>query len=200
VVLLAGKNLFTPYRVERLADIYSPVLRRPIMVDVFIPPSYYASRKRYPLLILNDGQDAEAIRLRSSLTRLTKLGQMREIIVAAVYAGDRMQEYGVASQPDYKKRGSKAASYSTFIVRELLPLLKNLFRLDLNRTTNAIAGFSLGGLSAFDIGWNNPELFQKVGVFSGSLWWRSKAYNDGYSDHIHRIMHVQVHETEFKPG
>jgi len=35
---------------------------------------------------------------------------------------------------------------------------------------------SLGGLSAFDIAYNHPLFFGKIGVFSGSFWWRKKAY------------------------
>ena len=33
--------------------------------------------------------------------------------------------------------------------------------------TKAIAGFSLGGLSAIDTAWSNPGIFSIVGVFSG---------------------------------
>lgn len=199
-MLLRGRNIFAPYRVEQLSDIYSPVLKRPIVVDVFIPPSYHFSRKKYPLLVLNDGQDSEAVRLKSTLTRLTRTNQIREIMAVGIYAGDRMQEYGVAAQADYKRRGSKANLYTTFLVKELLPLLKTSFRIDANHPDNAIAGYSLGGLSAFDIGWNHPELFRKIGAFSGSFWWRSKSYSGGYADDRDRIIHSQVQEDVFKPG
>jgi enterochelin esterase-like enzyme len=199
-VLLAGKNLFSPYRVERLSDIYSPILKRPVVADVFIPPSYYASRKKYPFLILNDGQDAESIRLKSTLSRLTRSNHIREIIVVAVHAGDRMQEYGIVGQPDYRKRGAKAKHYAAFLTEELLPLMKSSFRIDLFNMENAIAGFSLGGLSAFDIGFHNPLLFKKIGVFSGSFWWRSKSYTEGYNNDRDRITHAQVRKDEYVPG
>src|SRR6185295_18081017 len=78
--------------------------------------------------------------------------------------------------------------------------LTEYFRLDLNSGCNAIAGFSLGGLSAFDIGWSHPEWFQRIGVFSGSLWWRTRAYEDGYNETRHRIMHNVVRSSTYKKG
>lgn len=199
-MLLRGKNIFSPYRVEHLPDIYSPLLKRGVVADVFIPPSYYSSRRKYPILVLNDGQDSDAVRIKSTLTRLTRANEIREIVLVAIHAGDRMQEYGVAGQPDYRKRGSKADLYTGFIVEELLPLIKASYRVDIFHDDNAIAGYSLGGLSAFDIGWNHPEIFKKIGVFSGSFWWRSKSYSGGYLDDRDRIAHARVMDDVFKPG
>jgi enterochelin esterase-like enzyme len=50
-----------------------------------------------------------------------------------------------------------------------------------------------------DIVWNNANQFSKVGVFSGSLWWRRKAYDEGYDDEMDRIMHLQVRQGIFSP-
>ena len=183
-----------------MPDIYSPLLKRGVVADVFIPPSYYSSRRKYPILVLNDGQDSDAVRIKSTLTRLTRANEIREIVLVAIHAGDRMQEYGVAGQPDYRKRGSKADLYTGFIVEELLPLIKASYRVDIFHADNAIAGYSLGGLSAFDIGWNHPEIFKKIGVFSGSFWWRSKSYSGGYLDDRDRIAHARVMDDAFKPG
>lgn len=197
-VLLKGKNIFSPYRVERLPDIYSPYLKRVVVVDVFIPPSYYSSRKRYPILVLNDGQDSDAVRIRSTLSRLSRANEIRDIVVLGIHAGDRMHEYGIAAQADYRKRGSKAALYTNFLIEELLPLITGSFRIDPLHTDNAIAGYSLGGLSAFDIAWNHSDIFKRIGAFSGSFWWRSKSYSGGYHDDRDRIAHAQVADGTYK--
>ncbi len=48
----------------------------------------------------------------------------------------------------------------------------------------------MGGLSAIDLAWNNPDTFQKVGVFSGSFWWRRRDSSSRfYSDQRDRLMH-----------
>ncbi len=199
-MILKGKSIFSSYRVEQLSDIYSPILGRLVVADVFIPPNFYVSKKQYPFLVLNDGQDSDAIRLKSTLTRLTRNNEIVDVVVIAVHAGDRLQEYGVATQADYKARGSRAALYTDFLMEELLPVVKAMYRVDLHHKNNSIAGFSLGGLSAFDIAWRHPEIFKKVGSFSGSFWWRTKSYSEGYEDAYDRIVHSMVQKDIYRPG
>ncbi|MEO6329953.1 MAG: alpha/beta hydrolase-fold protein [Ginsengibacter sp.] len=63
-----------------------------------------------------------------------------------------------------------------------------------------MAGCSLGGLSAFDIAWNNADKIDKVGVFSGSFWWRDKdASAIDYSDENDRIMLKVIRSSRKKP-
>ena len=121
------------------------------------------------------------------------------VIVVGIHASNRMHEYGVASVPDYKKRGSKAAKYTRFVVHELRNLINTHFRTLTDAKFNIIAGYSMGGLSAFDIAWHHPEWFSCAGVFSGSFWWRSKAYSDGYNDATDRIMLQVVKQSKIKP-
>ena len=198
--MFARKNIPPVFHVEGHSSVYSSRLKREVTIDLYLPADYPNSRKKYPFLVLNDGQDAEAIRLKRTLSRLTQSGQIQEIIVFAIHAGDRIQEYGVSSKSDFRKRGAKAKLYSGFIADELVPLVTANFRLDLNSGCNAIAGFSLGGLSAFDIGWNHPEVFQRIGVFSGSLWWRSRAYGEGFDEGKHRIIHNVVRSARSNSG
>lgn len=188
------------YLVEKLEITQSIHLKRAVTVDVFLPPDYSETTHKYPVLLLNDGQDSKAVGLISTLDRLVNSHQIQPIIVIGVYASiERLQEYGVATQPDYKNRGAKAGKYTQFLMEELLPFLSMRYRLRLKESGNAIAGYSLGGLSAFDIGWNNTEIFSKIGVFSGALWWRSKAYEAGYAD-SDRIIHNQIKKSEYRPG
>ena len=64
-----------------------------------------------------------------------------------------------------------------------------------------IAGSSMGGLSAFDIAWNHPDKISKVGLFSGSFWWRDKSSDDStYSDEENRIMYSKLKASRKKPG
>jgi enterochelin esterase-like enzyme len=64
-------------------------------------------------------------------------------------------------------------------------------------TDAAIAGFSLGGLSALDIAWQYPQVFSKVGVFSGSLWWRSRAFRPEDPD-ADRIAHEMIAQGPYR--
>jgi predicted alpha/beta superfamily hydrolase len=109
-----------------------------------------------------------------------------------------MREYGVANHPDYKNRGDNAATYSKFITFEMIPFMIENYRIDIHHPDNAVAGFSMGGLSALDIAWNFSEIFHRVGVFSGSLWWRDVDYKDGYTD-ADRIMHEVIRQSDHQP-
>jgi enterochelin esterase-like enzyme len=183
---------------EQVITIVSEPLKREVTITLLMPESYERSEP-LNLLLLNDGQEAENLRLKESLESLYNTYRIKPVLVAAIHAGDeRIQEYGTAGKPDYKQRGSKAAAYTKFVVTELLPLIKKETGIS-DFDTTAFAGFSLGGLSAMDISWNHPEFFNKVGVFSGSFWWRSKELGKGYTDND-RIMHNIIRNTVAKPG
>jgi predicted alpha/beta superfamily hydrolase len=161
------------------------------------PPS---DRSLFNLLILNDGQDMEKLRVKETLDSLYKAGKILPLVIIGVEAGDRMQEYGVTDKPDYLNRGSKATLYDAFINNELYPYAKKESGVRKFQSL-VIAGCSMGGLSAFDIAWNHPDKFSKVGVFSGSFWWRDKASEDSsYSDEKNRIMYSKLKASRKKPG
>ncbi|WP_372490115.1 alpha/beta hydrolase-fold protein [Chitinophaga sedimenti] len=124
------------------------------------------------LLLLNDGQDMQALGLEQQLESLFR-SHPHKLYVVAIHAGpQRKQEYGTAGYIDFQGRGCKADLYSRFMIKELVPFLQQQYHLHFDK--KAVAGFSLGGLSALDIVWNHPRDFQSVGIFSGSLWWRSR--------------------------
>lgn len=188
------------YHPEKLTDIHSKLLGRDTVVEILLPPQYAKTNGPYPLLILNDGQDAEAISLKKTVEDLVHRKEIREVIVVAVHAGDRIQEYGVAAQSDFKKRGSKAKAYTRFMMTELVPYLEYRYPIAKNSTQRAIGGFSLGGLSAMDIAWHS-DYFGKVGAFSGSFWWRKRdSASRFYSEHYDRIMHQQIRKGKYRPG
>ncbi|WP_436488281.1 alpha/beta hydrolase [Chitinophaga sp. ARDCPP14] len=142
------------------------------------------------LLLVNDGQ--ELSRLLPELPAT--------VLVAGIYAdADRKAVYGTAGVPDYLGQGQLAGSYTRFIIEELLPFLQQQYP-DMRIVKRAFAGFSLGGLSALDIVWRHPDIFQLAGVFSGSLWWRSKALGPDYQDDTDRIMHQLIRAGSYHPG
>jgi enterochelin esterase-like enzyme len=183
------------------ANFPSAALERPVRVDVLLPPNHFSgSAKPYPTLWLNDGQDLPAVGLGPTLQRLVEQGKIPPIIAIGIHAGmERMEEYGTAGRPDYLKRGSKAHLYNRFLLKELLPALARRYRIARDPQQAAIAGFSLGGLAAFDLAWQHPERFGRVGVFSGSLWWRSRAFDPADPDG-HRIIHHTVSQGSRRDG
>ncbi|HMO33738.1 MAG TPA: alpha/beta hydrolase-fold protein [Lacibacter sp.] len=179
-------------------ELESGYLDRTVDVDVYIP-SHVKHPEQMSLLLINDGQDLPKMPFDEILGDLYYYQEIEPLVCVGIHCGpDRKNEYGVARKADYLGRGSKAGAYTRFVFNELLPLIRKEFHLPHFRE-KAFAGFSLGGLMALDLVWNHPHEFTKVGVFSGSLWWRQKAYEDGYNDETDRIMHNQVREGEAAP-
>jgi enterochelin esterase-like enzyme len=187
-------------RVKQTDDsLYSRHLQRSVKLHILHtpPPS---DRSLYNLLILNDGQDLDKLRVKEIMDSLYKAGRILPLVIIGVEAGDRMQEYGVTDKPDYLGRGSRATFYDAFINNELYPYAKKESGVRKFQSV-VIAGCSMGGLSAFDIAWNHPDKISKVGVFSGSFWWRDKASEDSsYSDEKNRIMFSKLKASRKKPG
>lgn len=175
----------------------SAALGREVMLSVVLPVDYQ-SDKTWSLLLVNDGQDFEAVQIGQICNHLAEAGKINPPIIVGIHANqDRLQEYGTAIRQDYAGRGSRAGQTTSFVLNELIPYLGRTFRL---RTQgHAFAGFSLGGLMALDIVWNHPHCFAQAAVFSGSLWWRSRALDAGYEE-ADRIMHAQIREAAYKPG
>ena len=190
-------NTIIPEILKTAHDLKSVHLKRNVEFELFLPGNLLGNEE-LNLLLLNDGQDADSLNVKESLSDLYFTGKTGAIAVVAIKASaDRLQEYGVIGQPDFLNRGAKAAAYSAFIVDELLPLVYQLIDFPINGA-RGFAGFSLGGLSAFDITWNNGHLFDVAGVLSGSFWWRKKDLKDGYTD-ADRIMHQVIRGTGDKP-
>jgi iron(III)-enterobactin esterase len=182
---------------EKNIIIRSELLKRDVTSTLLIPEETDFAEP-LNLLLLNDGQETGSLELRETVEELLSSGRIKPLLVVAIHANEeRQQEYGTAGKPDFKKRGAKAGLYAEFIKTELLPAVHKLTGIE-DFNTTAFAGFSLGGLSALDIAWNNAGLFDKVGVFSGSFWWRSKDLGKGYTD-SDRIMHSIIKNTREKP-
>lgn len=174
----------------------SNALGRLVNADLIMPLNYEKNRV-YPLLILNDGQDMVQIKMKHILEQVWEKKISRPFILIAPHTNNRLNEYGIANHPDFKQRGKLAASYSSFISTELMDQMKDQLAISEFEEV-VIGGFSLGGLSAFDIAWNNSTMISKVGVFSGSFWWRRKDLKNGYTD-ADRIMHDVVRSKPGKP-
>lgn len=175
-------------------QVQSSFLSRQVKVDVYEKKAACPSSP-VALLLINDGQDLPSMGFAGVLEK--HVHSFCRLICVGIHAGpERKQEYGVAGFPDFMQRGASAGAYASFILKELMPLL--------HQKTNAgqfdkkyLAGFSLGGLMAFDMAIDHPLDFSAVGVFSGSFWWRSKSLEDGYVEERDRIMHAKVRKAAY---
>ncbi len=177
--------------------IHSGFLKRDVIVDCYLPLVDHRN-EQVSLLLVNDGQDLVTMQFEKILQNLYDHHEITPLLCVGLHCShDRKNEYGTAKNLDYKGRGAKAALYNSFVMEELLPFIRKHYQIK-SFKEKSYAGFSLGGLSAMDIVWNNQQEFHKAGVFSGSFWWRDKSQDDpDFDETIHRIMHRQVREGSF---
>lgn len=196
---LLPSNIFSQFRYQTKRIIFpSLFLQRNVFLDLVYPSQKLFHYGDCSFLFLNDGQDLKALSFLKILEEMGRHQKVFNIVTIAIYAGDRIQEYGVSGVPDYAGRGSLAGQYHKFLSKELFPFIENFFKLKINPDKTAITGFSLGGLSAFDFAWEHSERVSKVGVFSGSFWWRTCALGPDYKE-SDRIMHHKVSKSTGKP-
>ena len=187
------------HKIKQLEDeLYSRHLQEHVKLSVISTPMP-DDKSQMNLLLLNDGQDLQQFRVKEIVDSLYSKGLIEPVLVIGIHVGNRMEEYGVADYPDFKNNGAKADKYAAFIDDELYPYAKKNAKVRKFKSV-VMAGCSLGGLSAFDIAWNNADKIDKVGVFSGSFWWRNKdASAPDYSDSINRIIISKIRSSKKKP-
>ena len=177
----------------------SVFLNREVIIDCYYSEDYF-NHSLISLLLVNDGQDLRTMQFENILETAFLSGVIEPVFCVGIHcSSDRKNEYGTAKILDYKGRGAKAELYTQFVMDELIPFIRNTYNI-ISFKEKSFAGFSLGGLCALDIVWNHPNEFFKVGVFSGSLWWRDKDQEDpDFNEDTDRIMQRQVREGHYFP-
>ena len=175
--------------IQKHRQFESKVLRNQRDVLVYLPPGYRRStRRRYPVLYLNDGQNvfdaATAFAgvewgADESAQRLIGKGWIEPLIIVAVAnAGEnRIHEYaptrGFIDSTSKRKRRSRGwlRKYGKFLIDELKPFIDRTYRTKPEAEFTGIGGSSLGGLAALYLGLWFPRVFSRLAVLSPSVWW-----------------------------
>ena len=179
--------------------LYSESLQRQVDFRIVAPATFWKNPEKFPVLLMNDGQDFEKMNLEKTLVTTFVTEGIKPFIYVGISAGNRLQEYGTACCSDFKGRGARAKNYNQFILKEMIPFLKKEFNASHEKADWVFCGMSLGGLNAFDIAFNNPDYFDKIGVFSGSFWWRKKPYVKGDNEDRSRIVLDMVKNGAYNP-
>ncbi|MFN0081226.1 MAG: alpha/beta hydrolase [Ferruginibacter sp.] len=197
LVSLSTKNI--THIITNTHTVASLHLNRVVLVDCYYAEEYF-THSLISLLLVNDGQDLRTMEFDRILDKVFSSGKIEPVFCVGLHCSDdRKNEYGTANILDYKGRGAKAALYTRFVMEELIPFIRNTYNI-ISFKEKSFAGFSLGGLCAIDIVWNHPDDFFKVGVFSGSLWWRDKDQDDAdFDEEKDRIMQRQIREGNYYP-
>ncbi len=155
---------------------YIPQLGRHRRVWIYLPSSYATSRKKYPVLYMQDGQNlfdnATAAYgewgVDEALDTLSN-DYGETIVVAIDHGGEkRINEYSPFDVPKYGK--GEGDAYVDFLVQTLLPYINRSYRTKKSAKYTSIAGSSMGGLISFYAIMKYPNVFGTAGVFSPAFW------------------------------
>lgn len=148
-------------------NFYSPELDNYRTIIVWLPPSYDNSDKRYPVLYLHDGQNvfnpATAFtghewELDETVSQLIGENKIREIIMVGIYnTRDRNAEYSPKL---------KGIQYSRFLTQTVKTFIDSTYRTLPEPQNTAVMGSSMGGLIAFHLAWEYPQIISMAACLS----------------------------------
>ncbi|WP_019424587.1 alpha/beta hydrolase [Paenibacillus sp. OSY-SE] len=144
---------------------------------IYLPEGYDESEQRYPVVYLQDSgdlidpQDSNALQ---AVRELTAKQELPGIIFVGVASFDRNDEYTPFVSPNVfdpeRMFGGHASTYAAYLANELKPYIDSKYRTLTDHKHTGIMGFSLGGLISFYTGMLYPNVFGRIGSFSGSFW------------------------------
>jgi predicted alpha/beta superfamily hydrolase len=171
-----------PATLEVIEGVHSPELGNRRDIVVYLPPSYRVSRRSYPVLYMQDGQN-----LFDPSTSFAGDWGMGRIMDAAARRGlegivvgvpnmgaERLDEYSPYHDPD-EGGGGRGEAYASFVARTLKSLIDRRYRTRRSREHTGIAGSSMGGLLSLYALFRHPGVFGAAGVLSPSLWFAGGA-------------------------
>lgn len=188
-------------RVDTLHNFPSHYLHNLRDLTIYLPDDYDRAPQRvYPVLYVNDGQDLRGMNTAQTLASLYAANAIQRLTVVGVHATEaRLQEYGPLGAASAHGLGRRADSYARFLLEEVRPYILAHYRAHTAPAHTAIGGWSLGGLSAFDLAWEHTEIFRAAGVFSGSFWWRAED-GDLATRLASRVAHRKVRNGKKRAG
>lgn len=161
---------------------YIPQLKRTRRVWVYLPSDYAASRQRYPVLYMHDGQnvfeDTTAYSGEWGVDEFLDTSKTRKCIVVAIdHGGDkRLNEYSPFDMEKYGRGEGKL--YTEFLTKKLKKYIDRKFRTLKNKDNTFVAGSSMGGLISMYAILRYPKVFGGAGIFSPAFWVAPGIYDE----------------------
>ncbi len=151
-------------RVE-LHNFASKILGNERRIYVYTPPDYSPSSGPYHLLVLFDGWfQKEVLRAPNTLDNLLAKGEIPPLV--AVMVGNRNLEDRLLNLGCYPP-------FNQFLAQELIPWIRQNYRVTSDPAQIIVGGGSRGGLAAAFAALQHPEIFGNVYSQSGYFSWKA---------------------------
>ena len=155
---------------------FIPQLNRSRKIWIYLPPGYENSKKKYPVLYMQDGQnlfdDSTSFNgewgIDECLDSLYLDGSNAGIVVGIENSPERLTEYAPFETENIQKPEGEA--YADFLAHTLKPYIDKKYRTLPGKENTIIAGSSLGANISYYTMLRYPHVFGKGGIFSPALW------------------------------
>ncbi len=144
---------------------------------VYTPPRYEKTKEKYPVLYLlhGIGDDETGWRVKGAADHLLDnclaKGRMKPMVVVmpnGFVSGESPNEQ-VPGGGTIWKQMPETNKFDDYLVKDVMRVVEEKYRIQANRAHRAIAGLSMGGRQALDIGLSHLDLFSSIGNFSGAV-------------------------------
>jgi glucoamylase len=123
-------------------------------IQVYLPPGYAQSARRYPVVYLQDGSQYIQLGLAAAIAdRLIMEKKLEPFIVVFIDPIERMRER------DYWA----SDGFADYMAKQLVPLVDAKYRTRAHRDSRALLGASLGGVISVWTALRHPDIFARVG-------------------------------------
>ena len=151
----------------------SKVLGETRTINVYLPAGYGAGDRKYPVVYLLDGGEAEDFHHITGIAQVGAMnGYLAEAIVVGIAGTDRRRDLTAPSADprDLKDAPTSggAATFRRFLTEELVPYVAARYRTDGHAV---LMGESLAGLFVTETFLKAPGPFDAFVAISPSLWW-----------------------------
>jgi enterochelin esterase-like enzyme len=153
----------------------SAVLKADRKVTVYTPAGYDPKSGDSDLLVVFDGEASggdvsgdNPIPGHVILDNLIAGKKIGPVVAVFVESGDTRDRDLGCHQP-----------FATFVAEELVPWVRERYRVSKDPKRATLAGFSRGGLGAAYCAFRHPDVFGNVLALSGAFWWYPEADEDG---------------------
>lgn len=159
-----------------------PQLKTTRKIWIYLPPDYEASKKKYPVIYMHDGQNlfddftsfSGEWNVDETLNEIYKETGQSAIVIGIDNGGDkRLAEYSPWDNAKYKTKG-EGNLYVEFLAKTLKPYIDKTYRTQKQSSKTIIFGSSMGGLISLYASTKHPNTFGKAGIFSPAFWFVSK--------------------------
>src|SRR5438309_9358183 len=176
-------------KIKRHRGFRSKILGNRRDVLVYLPRGYRRfSRRRYPVLYLQDGQNVfDAATSFASVEwgvdetaeQLIQKELIEPLIIVAIAntGKDRIHEYAPSPSAIFELELEETCSrglgrdYGRFLIEELKPYIDKKYRTQREAEFTGLGGSSMGGLVTMALGLWFPNVFTRLLVMSPAVWW-----------------------------